>query len=131
MKPRSKLTNDLITTLRQTNGPISYTALEGAVGLPLDSFRLNLATARRRLEADEGIVFETIRGEGLRRMSDSDIVKSATKFRHKIRRTAIGGTNRLSAVSDPGALSNAEQLTATLHRTVFEAVQRQAAFAKD
>lgn len=123
---RSPLTDALYTALRNANGDVSYDALCAAAGgMALDDIRQSLAAARRYLERDEGIVYATIRGKGLRRLSDAEKVDSAEAFTRTIYRTAGRGSRRLDAVHDFSALPNEQQLAATLRRTVFETVRRE------
>lgn len=125
MFERAKLTVDLCNLLRQTNGTISYDAITKSVGADLEDIRPTLTNVRRYLERDEGIVFETVRGEGLRRLTDAEKVQSASRFTQRIHRTAGLGVQRIGAVSDFTALSNEDQMLATLRKTVFETVKRE------
>lgn len=126
MFERAKITVDLCNLLRGANGDVTYAAIETVTGKPFDEVRQTVISARRYLERDEGIVFATIRGVGLRRLNDAEKVESATGFTRRIRRVAGRGIQRLNAVSEPAALSNSDQLALTIRKTVFEAVQRQA-----
>lgn len=125
MFERSPKTLTILDALRGCNRDISWSAIAQAAGEPLAEIRQTIINARRYLERDEGIVFETIRGFGLRRLTDAEKVESAKTFRRKIRRTAVRGVTRIDAVRDMGALSNADQLAATIQRTIFQAVQRE------
>lgn len=125
MFDRSHLTEALCALLRGANGTVSYAAIVSAAGKPLDEIRGTLVNVRHYLERDEGIVFETVRREGLRRLTDSEKVSSAQKFSRKIHRTAVRGVSRIGAVSDFAALSNEDQMAATIRRTMFEAVRRE------
>ena len=122
---RSKLTEAICDLLRNANGPVSYKSICKVAGKPLEEIRQTLSNARRYLERDEGIVFATIKGEGLRRLSDSEKVQSAANFSRAIHRTAGRGLQRLDAVADVESLSNEDQMIATIRRTVFSAVKRE------
>lgn len=126
MFERAKLTLDLCNLLRGANGEVTWAAMEAAAGKPLTEIRQTIINVRHYLERDEGIVFATVRGIGLRRLTDSEKVESATGFTRSIRRVAGRGVQRLNAVSDVTALSNSDQLALTIRKTVFDAVQRQA-----
>lgn len=126
MFKRSALTEQLCELLRQTNQDISYRRIEEEVGKPLSEVRGTLTNVRRYLERDEGIVFEAVWGHGLRRLTDSEKVESTKTFTRRIRRTAIRGVTRVNSVQEPDKLTNEEQLTATIQRTIFETVQREA-----
>lgn len=125
MFERAQLTVTLCDLLRSANGTVSYDRITEAAGKPLEEIRPTLINVRRYLERDEGIVFETVRGEGLRRLTDAEKVASAAKFSRSIHRTAGRGVQRINAVSDFAALTNEEQLSATIRRTMFEAVKRE------
>lgn len=125
MFERAYLTVTLCDLLRSANGVVSYERIIETAGKPLDEIRQTLTNVRRYLERDEGIVFETVRNEGLRRLTDSEKVSSATKFSRAIHRTAGKGVTRINAVSDFAALSNEDQLSATIRKTMFEAVKRE------
>lgn len=122
----SPLTTAVLDTLRGANRDVSYDQLCTATGCSKDDLRRPLRTARIILERDEGIVFATVPRSGLRRLSDSEIVASSRDFTRKIHRTAIQGETRLGAVRDMAALSEQDQLAATIQQTVFRAIQREA-----
>lgn len=126
MTQRNELTERLCALLRGANGDVSWSTVERAAGMPLDRCRGILARARLYLERDEGIVFETLRGKGLRRMSDSAKAASAVTFQRALRRTAGRGTQRIDA-ADLRNLSRAERTEALLRRRLFEAVARDTA----
>jgi hypothetical protein len=125
MFERSATTRQVCDALRSTNGDVSYARLCEVTGRGLDQLRPTIAAARRYLERDEGIVFATVRGEGLRRLTDPEKVESAKGFTRKIHRTAGRGITRIGTVSDFTALSNEDQMTATITQTVLQAVQRE------
>ena len=125
MFARSKLTAQLCQLLRETNQDISYRRLDAETGQTFDRLRSPLYNARRYLERDEGIVFAPVFGVGLRRLTDQEKLESSKAFNKAIRRTAIRGVTRVNAIQEPDKLSNADQLTVTIQRTIFEAVQRE------
>ena len=126
MFERSPKTLQMLDLFRGTNDVLSYETITGTMGEDLDSLRSTMYNVRKYLERDEGIVFECVPRVGYRRLSDAEKVQSSGKFQRAIRRTAGRGVQRLDAVSDTAALSNADQLTATIRRAVFQAVQREA-----
>lgn len=126
MFDKSQKTEAVMAALRSANRDVSWEQLSGAAGCSLAELRQTIVNARRYLERDEGIVFETVRGVGLRRLSDAEKVESAKDFTRKIHRTAVRGENRIGAVHDMGKLSNEQQLAATLQQTVFRAIKREA-----
>lgn len=125
MFERSKTTEAICAALRGCNREITWAALEQVAGKPIDEIRQTVINARRYLERDEGIVFVTVRGVGLRRLTDAEKIASSAGFSRKIHRTAGRGVMRIGAVSDMASLPNEDQLAATLRLAVFNAVQRE------
>ena len=126
MFDKSQKTEAVMAALRSANRDVSWEQLSSAAGCSLPELRQTIVNARRYLERDEGIVFETVRGVGLRRLSDAEKIESAKGFTRKIHRTAIRGENRIGAVREMASLTNEEQLAATLQQTVFRAIKREA-----
>ena len=94
------------------------------MGKTIDELRPHLHNARKYLERDEAIVFECIRGVGYKRLNDSEKVESTKTFTRKIRRTANAGVARINTIEDREALSNDEQLMATIQETALLSIQR-------
>lgn len=122
MFEKSATTQLLYTLLKGVNGEIAYERLVEATGKPLHEIRSALASARRSLERDR-IVFATVRGVGLRRLSDGEKARSTEAIKKSIRRASGRGIRRLNAIENPAMMSNADQLTATINRTIFEAIR--------
>jgi len=116
----SEQTAALVGALRGVNRDISYTALSRTVGFAVSGSSPQLASARKHLESRESIVFETIRGEGVRRLDDTGKIGSTAKHARTIGRTARRGRKRLRTVENFAALPQKEQLAATLRATQFE-----------
>lgn len=84
-------TQKLVTFLRDTNvgDVITYAALEKHMRFPCQSGCVGysvLSSARRILEQEEGIIFDTKTGEGLVRLSDSGklkLVANTLQLTHK------------------------------------------------
>lgn len=131
MFQRTEQTNRLCEMFRTSNGLVTYERIEQEFSAPIADLRPNIANALKYLERDEGIVYETVRKTGYRRLTDAEKVQSAAGFTRKIHRTAGRGVTRLDAVSDFTALSNEDQMTATIRRTVFNAVQRETNLDRD
>lgn len=129
MFEKSAMTQKLYDILRATNQDISYEALALAAGKPISAIRSALDSARRSLEKDK-IVFSTVRGVGLRRLTDGEKVQSTEAIKASIRRTSKRGLKRLNSVSEFQRLSNADQLTATINKTMFEAIRSHTSRAK-
>lgn len=125
MPIRSPKTEKMLNLFRQANGLVSYDRIEQEFSEPLAALRATITNARRYLERDEGIVFETERGKGYRRLTDTGKVHSVGTFTRRIRRAAGGGLQRLGTVANFTALSKDDQLRATLQRTTLQAVETQ------
>ena len=68
--------------------------------------RGNLETAKNRLRRDKQMVFDTVRGEGVRRANDAEIVAGCNRNINTIRNASRRGAKRI-------ACANYETLTAT------------------
>ena len=124
MYQRSPTTLKLCEIFRSCNGQLSYEVIEKEMGQSIDDLRAALHSARKYLERDEAIVFECIRGVGYKRLNDSEKVESTKTFTRKIRRTANAGVTRINTIEDRDALSNDEQLMATIQETALLSIQR-------
>lgn len=127
MFERSEKTTAAIDLLRSTNDVLTYAAIKKQMGEKFEDLRQTFTYARRCLERDEGIVFETVRKVGFRRLTDAEKVESSSRFRRAIRRNANRGVMRLDSVQMPEALSNEDQMRLNIQRTVFNAIQRESA----
>lgn len=125
MFEKSRMTKLLCDHLRIVNEHISYDRIAAITGRPVGDIRAAIASARRILERDK-IVFAVVRGVGLRRINDNEIVQSTEQMKGTIRRASRRGLKRLEAISNVAALPPAEQMTAMLNRTIFEAVHQHA-----
>lgn len=77
----------------------------------INACRGYLNTARKSLRK-ENILFEVIRGESLRRMSDEEIAKNCPAWRRtRIRSQARGMVKDTNAIKDIGSLSDEAQLS--------------------
>ena len=86
--------------LRQTevNDEVSYNELSTILGRDVRQFcAYNLYSARNCLER-EGIFFETIRNQGVKRIDNRTAVTTSVKFVNQSRRAASRGIKRLSSV---------------------------------
>lgn len=131
MFERASTTKALIHLLKGVNGEIEYGVIEAAVGLQLARLRGPLNSARRALERDHKVVFATIRGFGLRRLSDGEKVKSTEAIKQRIRKASRRGLRRLDAVDNPALMLPSEQASATINRVLFEAIQAQTTAVND
>lgn len=123
---RSPDTDAVINVLRGINDEISYGDMARRAGLGTDRAKAVLRSARQALRAD-GILFGTIIGEGLRRLSDLDKVKKPEAFKKRVMRGAGRELKDLSTIADFPALSKTDQHSVTLNRTILGALRQSAA----
>ncbi len=86
---------------------IEYQELTALIGTDVQNKgRGYMETARRMALRDKGMVFQPVRGVGLKRLADTEIVQSGQAYITKIRRHARRGMRVLVSVQDFGALPN-------------------------
>lgn len=101
---------------------ITYADLAEAIGKSQDALHGPLHTARRALLRDENMVFGTVRGKGVKRLSDLDIVAASASTTRHLKRTARRGVQTLSAVSDFSAMPREEQMRHSAAMSIFGAI---------
>lgn len=78
---------------------VTYAALSELVGRDVSKEAVgSLATARRMCQREHHIVYGAVRGIGLQRLDDKQIVNSADNEIAKIQRTAARGVKKLACV---------------------------------
>lgn len=128
MFEQSANTKKLVELLRAVNGSIKYETIVGHIGQPLGKIYSALGSARDILQKEK-IVFAVERGVGLRRLNNSETMQSSEKFTKRIRNASKRGLKRLDAV-EFSQLSNVDQMTATINRTMFEAIKQHTSLRK-
>jgi hypothetical protein len=121
---RSADTRFIIQKLRplRVGEQISYAELAAAVSRPVGEIDGSLASARRALLREDSMVFGTVRGVGLRRLSDTDIVRTSAAVTKRIRRAARRGVRVLAAVNDFSALPRDDQMRHSASVSVLAAI---------
>lgn len=98
---------------------VSYEELTALVGRDVQQqARGNLMSAMRRLVPD-GKVFATIRGEGVKRLSDVEIVGVGPATMNRMRRAANRARAKLAQVDDFEALPRDAKITHNLSMSVL------------
>lgn len=69
-----------------------------------------LNTARKILERENQIVFDVVRGIGLRHLTDGEAIRSAGNHMRHIHRTAIRGAKRAVSAKDLVTMSSADRI---------------------
>ncbi len=103
------LANELQTTLPDT--VVTYDRLSQVIGgndVRKPRFRSLLHATRQRL-VKKGVLFAAVRGQGLKRLSDSGIAATGPGRVRKVHRTAKRETRNLLA-ADQAKLTNAERI---------------------
>lgn len=77
---------------------VSYEAMSRAIGRDVSGHRGAISTARKIVLRENGAVFDAVRGEGMRRLNNSELVDSVDRVRMKIRRAAKRSANTLVCV---------------------------------
>lgn len=91
----------------EVGGSVSYDDLSKLIGRSVRNGNSHLlASARHRLQRDQSMVFEPVRGEGLKRLDDIGIANSGESARMKMHNLARRTRQRLTCVKDFDALPN-------------------------
>lgn len=115
-------TTTLIETLRTVpvGATVSYEILTAAIGANVQAeARHILASARRIVRREDSMVFGVIRGEGLRRLTDSEIATAGSSFLRHVNRTARSGVQTLACVQDFNKLKLEEQIRHNTHLSLL------------
>lgn len=105
---------------------IKYADLSAEISKDVSGGTPALQTAKRSLLQNEGFVFSCVRGEGLKRLNDEEIVAASDQDVNRIRRSAKKGARKLASVENYAAMSNAAQLRHTTRLSVMTAVAHMA-----
>lgn len=91
---------------------VTYTKLSAVIGrdIKIPSAYALLHSARERLVKHKGIVFEVVRGQGLKRLDDAAIAASAPGRVKRVHKVAKRETRKLLC-ADQSKLSNADRIT--------------------
>jgi hypothetical protein len=120
-------TQQIIQRLSASNvgETISYKEIINLCSLSsINACRGYLSTARNSLRR-EGYVFESIRGKGLRRMSDEQIATQCPAWRRKrIRSQARGMIKDTNAIQDFSALSEEAQISVYVAQTQAAVIEK-------
>ena len=101
---------------------VTYKELATMTGRDLQhGDRYVLMSACRAAQRD-GAVFGVVRGEGVKRLADAEIVSSAAGVLPRIRRASKRAIRRLTAVSDFAALPNDAKIAHNTYASIFGAI---------
>lgn len=100
----------------------TYKEMEALVG-PGDRMHGWLFSARRALRNEKGIIYDAVRGVGLKRLSDVEIVQTADTIVSKLRRTCYNGRKRMDAVQEFDKLPQDLRLKHNATSSLLAAIQ--------
>lgn len=83
--------------------------------------RYALNTARRRVLMDDGMVFEAVRGVGIKRMDDTGIISIGEQSERRLHRLSRNAMRKLSC-ADMDNLNNDQKLEVATHSSVIGAI---------
>ncbi len=87
-----------VLELVDVGATVTYAELSQTIGRDVTSFRGPLETARLVVQREKRMVFDAVRGEGLRRLADDEIVDLSDKARDHARRHARKTAKKLVCV---------------------------------
>ena len=118
---RSPDTDAVVIALRGANLEISYKSIAQQTGLAIRRVMGILGSARRILEKEK-ILFGTIRGEGLRRLTDRDLPKLPARHLKRTARSTKRELKRQDCYTNFEALPQTERHTATIGMIALNAI---------
>lgn len=77
---------------------ITYKELGQEIGEPINGSYPSLISARRRAQAIDNIVFDSVRGRGLKRLTAEEIIEKTTQRRRGISNAAYRGMRELDTI---------------------------------
>ena len=106
---------------------ISYTVLSAIVKRNVQEDAHGVLCTARRMCEREDIVFGTVFGQGLKRLSDSETVDTGDRAISRVRRAARRGARTVTAIADFNALPNEKKIK---HNTLLSLLGTVAAFLR-
>lgn len=108
---------------------VTYGQLSTLIGKPVSGGTPALQSAVRSLLKTDQIVYAAIRGEGVKRLSDSEIIRASDADIDGLRRRAKKSAAKVSSVQDYSALSQSEKIAHSARLSIFAAVSTMASDA--
>jgi len=122
---RSPDTQAVVDVLRGVNGEILYKDLARRASLSLARTKSVLTNARRILQGDN-ILFGTMTGIGLKRLTDEDKVRLPRNDFKKLKRAARRARKKSETIDNFDQLSLVNQTQVTTDRYLFSLIEGQA-----
>lgn len=124
MFKRSQLTETVIGVLRGVNDEISYSELAKRAKVSVPDVKKVISSAKKVL-MDEKILFESIVGYGLERLTDSGKILRSEKNKKRLKSGSKRSIKELNTIHNYNELSHDDQIKATINRTLFELILRE------
>jgi hypothetical protein len=107
-------------------GTVSYADLSREVGYAVTGADSHLQSALRQCLSQENAVFDNIRGEGYRRLTDEEIVSASSRDAERLRRGARRAIVKLSSVKDFSAMPPEKRLEHNARLSLFAVMRAMA-----
>lgn len=99
---------------------VSYKKLSEAIGRNVQNGAWHLLqSARHRVQREYDILFEPVRGEGLKRLDDAAIVGTVTATFNRVKNIARRGRQKIACVQDFDALPNDVKVKHNVAASIF------------
>lgn len=126
MNPTFQMSSDARFLLQrlakaQKGEVITYVALSEIIGSRVDGSTSALHTAFRRALRDHDMVFATVAGEGVKRLTDPEIVAQSEDLMQRQRRASKRAAEKLTKV-DFASISDEEKVRHNAHLSLFGSV---------
>lgn len=90
---------------------VTYQELETLIGMnPQTEGYHFVASARKKALNEKGIVFDAVENQGIKRITDAEIIGTTGKVIDHVRRVSRKGFRRITAVADFSGLKNDEKI---------------------
>lgn len=117
----TRLLYQALTKLRPGE-QITYAQLGEVVGYKIEGSNSHLQSAIRRCFSIDDMVFDNIRGEGYRRLTDAEIVDAATRDTDALRRKSRKAAKRLASVTTVDQMAPEKRVEHNARLSLFAAI---------
>ena len=121
MSANTRLTKQCLASVKLGES-ITYADMSAYVGCAIKGGSPCVQSAQRSLLINDNIVFSPIRGVGLQRLTDEQIIAASVSDTDSIRRKARKSMKRITSIHDFSGLPPASQLQHTARLSIFSAI---------
>lgn len=118
-------TEAVMTVLRGVNDEIAYEEIARQSLLSVSRVKSVLRSARLSLRRENQILFGTVKGWGLKLLSDAEKVRTSDGRKKRIANSATQGIKDLESIQQFDRLMKADQHSVVTDRTVFNVIRQQ------